>query len=344
MNKASLRLITVACLLVARCVAECELAFTLNPQLSNFSFSGAVVEPMTATLVAKEPGALVVMDGSLLAVLPEAAKCPNTVEALVEQLGGATFETTPELGPLQLFPTAVAVSAQPLLSARKPFQSLAFPASHNHLCGLLLRREYGPGMELRHAALEFRTQQVLSQPLLCCRPQGQAGSLANVTWTDVAFNFSTAPLAATGSSSSSSAPQFESEVDAGITEGYVLVTSLINPDPETVSLVGDTASNTTQVFVSADGGIARVELRNLNLTFRSIYYSTLMGKPLKGVMDYVLNGTIVMEAAVGCGTDCGAHGRCWPEANGTEAVCECECGWTGTPLGQQGLRALSGTQ
>ena len=51
-------------------------------------------------------------------------------------------------------------------------------------------------------------------------------------------------------------------------------------------------------------------------------------------MSIGLAGTLVLEAAVGCPSSCGAHGRCWatPAAsNGTDqaVACECECGWSG---------------
>lgn len=83
-----------------------------------------------------------------------------------------------------------------------------------------------------------------------------------------------------------------------------------------------------------------MELQGLDLTFQSIYYNTLNGQPLKGVTDYQLNGTLVLEAAVGCADDCGPNGRCWPVAassdgssssgtNGTTLACACECGWAG---------------
>lgn len=57
-----------------------------------------------------------------------------------------------------------------------------------------------------------------------------------------------------------------------------------------------------------EDSLARVELRGLNLTFQSVYYSTLNGQALRGVTSYYLNCSLVLEAAVGCEVECGPHG------------------------------------
>lgn len=46
-------------------------------------------------------------------------------------------------------------------------------------------------------------------------------------------------------------------------------------------------------------------------------------------MDLRLLGSLVLETAVGCPSDCGPHGQCWPSGNGTDVACVCECGWAG---------------
>lgn len=96
-----------------------------------------------------------------------------------------------------------------------------------------------------------------------------------------------------------------------------------------------------QVLVSMRDGLARVELQGLALTFP--YTLEVAGSPLKVSLEVVLSGTLVLETAVGCPTDCGPRGRCWVGGNATAlppgdtataavepaAACECECGWTG---------------
>lgn len=64
------------------------------------------------------------------------------------------------------------------------------------------------------------------------------------------------------------------------------------------------------------------------------------GQPLTGILDYQLEGTLVLEAAVGCGADCGPRGVCGvQEAAASNSSsqqqptpgpeCLCQCGWTG---------------
>jgi hypothetical protein len=189
--------------------------------------------------------------------------------------------------------------------------------------------------------------------MLGCRMPLQATGLAGtlVDWREVTFNVSTTPLTPPGrknggssSGEGSMAAQYGAEVDAGIDTGYVLVTSILSPKPEVVSLVGVAGSNESQVVASATPeGLARVEFRGLFLTFTSTYFGSFNGAPLKGVMDYQLQGSLVLEAAVGCQAECGPHGRC-TAGNGTAApACACECGWAGASA-RGGGRAGRGGQ
>ena len=166
----------------------------------------------------------------------------------------------------------------------------------------------------------------LSSCMLALQANALAGSLVDLR--QVSFNISTAPLEPP--SAGSAGGQFSSEVEASISTGYALVTSLLSPLPETQSLVGITASNATSVYASVTPeGLARVELRGLFLTFPSVYVGSFMGQPITGEVDYELQGSIVMETALGCSQDCGPHGKC-AAGNGTAtASCVCECGWAG---------------
>ncbi|GAB4823317.1 hypothetical protein N2152v2_010363 [Parachlorella kessleri] len=244
--------------------AECPIEATRVSSLSNFTVGGQQVSPATTTLVLKHPEALTGLEGSLQGTLA-ADTCPSTAAELTQQLEGAIFQTTQELGGLTLYPSSIQANAL-------------------------------------------------------------AGSLVDLQ--QISFNVSTAPLEPP--SAGSAGGQYSSEVEASISTGYALVTSLLSPLPETQSLEGLTASNATSVYASVTPeGLARVELRGLFLTFPSVYVGSFMGQPITGEVDYELQGSIVMEAALGCTEDCGRHGKC-AAANGTTAAsCVCECGWAG---------------
>ena len=105
----SLLLITAALLpFISFVSGQCTLTFTLNPQLSNFTIGGQQVSPATTTLVLVHPEALTGLEGSLQGTLA-ADTCPSTAAELTQQLEGAIFQTTQELGGLTLYPSSVQV-------------------------------------------------------------------------------------------------------------------------------------------------------------------------------------------------------------------------------------------
>lgn len=61
----------------------------------------------------------------------------------------------------------------------------------------------------------------------------------------MSFNFTTAPLVS--AAAGGSGPQFQSDADTVIDQGYVLTTSLISPNPQTIPLVGVAGSSPVQV-------------------------------------------------------------------------------------------------
>ena len=71
------------------------------------SWGGYFTSPFPGDLVPQNPGILIGMQGQLLALLPGA--CPATAAELARQLAGASFETAPELGALQLYPGSIQV-------------------------------------------------------------------------------------------------------------------------------------------------------------------------------------------------------------------------------------------
>lgn len=107
MLRLALGALSLLLLLPPCAVCQCELAFTVNPALSNFTVGGGVLEPIPAPLKPTNPDALVGLEGRLLGLLPGA--CPDDVPALLELLEGASFETVPELGPLSLYPDVIQV-------------------------------------------------------------------------------------------------------------------------------------------------------------------------------------------------------------------------------------------
>lgn len=90
--------------------AQCELNFTVNPQLSTLSLGGGLVAP-AAALVPTHPEAVLGLQGAAAGAAPGA--CPDSADALTRQLQGWLLGTTAELGPLELYPPTVQVRGQP---------------------------------------------------------------------------------------------------------------------------------------------------------------------------------------------------------------------------------------
>lgn len=108
--------------------------------------------------------------------------------------------------------------------------------------------------------------------------------------------------------------------------------SLAPPRPPSLFHI---AISPLQVWASAQGGLARLELRDLQLSFR--YTLAAPGSPVGIPLRVELHGDLVLLGAVGCHGSCGDHGRCWlaagtnatAEAGAALPACECECGWAG---------------
>ncbi|KAL4541398.1 hypothetical protein Ndes2526B_g05928 [Nannochloris sp. 'desiccata'] len=146
----------------------------------------------------------------------------------------------------------------------------------------------------------------------------KAGDLANLAFTDVAFNLSLQLAAASN----------QATFNMTIAQGFTNSTSIISPAGDIIDLVGITASNTTQAAISAEGSEVSISLTNVVITLTSEYVSYFAGQPLEGGADYVLTGSIVMKTVVGCPESCGLNGRCAAAEDGTVG-CQCECGWSG---------------
>lgn len=119
-------LLAVAAWLAAPAGAQCPVVFSVNSQSSIFSWGGAVVAPAKAPFTLAYSNVVVGLSGRLQAAVP--GECPDTVGALVQQLGGASFDTTPELGPLELFPTGIKVG-HTLCAGQTPGRPQPHPAS-----------------------------------------------------------------------------------------------------------------------------------------------------------------------------------------------------------------------
>ena len=229
----------------------CEVTFSLNPPLSNFTLGGAVTKPIASPFEPGNAGVLSGIQGDLVATLP--APCPTDATSLAAALASAKLSTTPTTGALQFFPSQLTV---------------------------------------------------------------KAGELATLQWTDRFFN---ATLSLANS---------QGTLGLIISDGWTNSTSLLSPNGERVDLVGVNGTNTSQAIISTDNGEVFVTLPNVVLTMPSTYFSTLAGQPLEGGVDYVLTGSLVVQAAVGCPANCGVNGRCAAADDGTLS-CQCECGWGG---------------
>lgn len=199
--------------------------------------------------------------------------------------------------------------------------------------------------------------------------QATVGGLATVEITGVTVGLRTTPLqVAGGNSSVQGQARLVATLTATLLSGAATVNaSMLSPTAIPVNLTGLSAENTTQagavgqgggstasidgpsrlhppstrtapllqILASAQGGLARLELQGLHLSFP--YTLAAPGSPLEIPLRVELQGGLVLEGAVGCPASCGAHGRCWlaAAANVTAGApaaapaCECECGWAG---------------
>jgi hypothetical protein len=99
----------ILCLLAPRACCDCQLAFTVNPDLSRLSLGGGLTDPLVQPLQIVHPDVLVGLQGAAAALLP--GGCPGSASALLQQLDGAIFSSTAELGPLQLYPDSIKASS-----------------------------------------------------------------------------------------------------------------------------------------------------------------------------------------------------------------------------------------
>ena len=154
----------------------------------------------------------------------------------------------------------------------------------------------------------------------------EAAGLATLQWTDIYFN-----------TSLTLAPSAAATLSMVISQGWTNSSSLVSPGGERIELTGVQATNTSTPQISqatstttSGGGVVVITVPTLLLTFPSSYNTTFGGAPLEGGADYILTGTLVLEAAVGCSAPCGENGRCSTAAeDGSSVGCECECGWGG---------------
>lgn len=227
-------LLATLALLAGPAASQCLLDFAVNRTLSSFAFGATVVEPIIAPLPLVNPGLAIGLEGRLQAVL--AGECPEDVQALVEQLAGASFETSAETGPLALVPSSIQV--RPELGAALRCAAPRPTWRHTRLSG---HRAGGP--------------KALPQPPPA-RPEGpprgrlqfSANGFADVEWRDVRLNLTLTPLTPVLPGNSSTHQfEFESDVEAVVAEGSAAATSLISDMPQILPLAGLAASSPTQV-------------------------------------------------------------------------------------------------
>lgn len=150
-------LLAVAAWLAAPAGAQCPVVFSVNSQSSTFSWGGAVVAPAKAPFTLAYSNVVVGLSGRLQAAVP--GECPDTVGALVQQLGAASFDTTPELGPLELFPAGIKVRHM-LCAGQTPGRPQPHPASPAAPRARATRRRQAAcrgrrGARCRHALVPF---------------------------------------------------------------------------------------------------------------------------------------------------------------------------------------------
>jgi hypothetical protein len=123
-------------------------------------------------------------------------------------------------------------------------------------------------------------------------------------------------------------------VAAAVADGYVFSNSSVTGGPQLNPFVGvppySGAAEGRFTEADADGGRwVLLTLPNLTFSFNSKTSGQFKGD---GTLDFSFSGPLVLRAPLGCGRDCGPHGRCKAGAgNGTTPACECECGWGVSP-------------
>jgi ABC-type multidrug transport system ATPase subunit len=158
--------------------------------------------------------------------------------------------------------------------------------------------------------------------------------IAQVDWYEAAFNM-------TGN--------FD-ELTVIVSEGYVLTTSLLSPEPVRVEIIGINGTTPILSTAAVNGSTVELSLADFNVKMTSVFLSELAGQPLRGVNDYYFEGTLNLRYAVGsfeegkendienekfqCGQGgCGSNGRCIqfsdPETGEERSGCQCKCGWNG---------------
>jgi len=103
-------IISVFLLLVPGLYAQdCQVSFTINPPLSNFTLGGAVTKPLTSPLTSANPEILSGLQGDLVASLP--GPCPTDAAGLETALATAQLTTTPSTGLVDLYPSQITLKA-----------------------------------------------------------------------------------------------------------------------------------------------------------------------------------------------------------------------------------------
>ena len=104
---------------------NCDVVFTLNPQLSNFTLGGAVVAPISNPLEPANEGVLSGFQGQLVASL--SAPCPTDAATLASALSSTQLATSPSTGPLNVYPWQITVKAGTLATLQ--WTNIAFNAT-----------------------------------------------------------------------------------------------------------------------------------------------------------------------------------------------------------------------
>lgn len=100
----------------------CQVVLTVDPAMSNLTLGGAVVSPIVSPLESANPGVLEGLQGSMVANLP--APCPTDGNSLATALKTSLISTTPQTGPLLLYPSLVTVKSGQLVTLQ--WENVAF--------------------------------------------------------------------------------------------------------------------------------------------------------------------------------------------------------------------------
>jgi hypothetical protein len=132
----------------------CTLTLYLNASASTVSLEGsAVVAPIQQPLVPTYPDALVGFEGALTLALPFGGPCPTSAEGIVQQLAGATLQTSSATGPLLLYPADSIEVRVPAAHVPAPVCQCN-PAGSNNWCS-------------EHGVLPVHTCGLCTLPLIC---------------------------------------------------------------------------------------------------------------------------------------------------------------------------------